>query len=238
MYKIIILILSSNSELYNEFKRLQLLYLNKYNPLIKFFFIEFKDNQEEDVIESSNTLYFKGSESVTPGMIIKTSLAINYLKNKYDYDFIFRTNLSTLINIHSLCEHINTLPKENICSGFIVFGFITGTGIIMSKNVAELIADNYEKFNYTSTCEDVLITNMFNHYNIQYIQPSKYWWGLIVDVNDGEREQWKIYYTENKYKQFDYLNNIMHYRIKNGNRDIDLLYFKELLKKIYNIESE
>jgi hypothetical protein len=79
---------------------------------------------------------------------------------------------------------------------------------------------------------------MFNHYNIQYIQPSKYWWGLIVDVNDGEREQWKIYYTENKYKQFDYLNNIMHFRIKNGNRDIDLLYFKDLLKKIYDIKFE
>jgi hypothetical protein len=235
MYKIIILILSSNGEIYNEFKRLQLLYLNKFNTLIKFFFIEFKDNQKEDVIEINNTLYFKGTESINPGMIIKTSLAINYLKNNYEYDFLFRTNLSTLINIPNLYEYINTLPQYNICSGFIVFGFITGTGIIMPKNVAELIADNYEKFNYMHIHEDVLITNMFNHYNIAYISPSNYEWGLIIDVNDEERYLWKIYYTENIYKKFNYSKNTLHYRIKNLNREIDLEYFKELLQHLYDI---
>jgi hypothetical protein len=236
MYKIIILILSSNSDFYDELKRLQLLYLNKYSPFIKFFFIEFKEGQKEDIIESNNTLYFRGTESITPGMIIKTSLAINYLKNKYDYDFIFRTNLSTLINIHNLYKHINSLPKENICSGFVVNGFITGTGIIMPKNVAELIAANFKKFDYLDFNEDVIISQMFSFFNINYIIPINYIWGLISDINDEDINQWKIYYTENKYKKFDYLDNIMHYRIKNRNRDIDLLYFKDLLKKIYDIQ--
>jgi hypothetical protein len=237
MCKIIILILSSNNELYNEFKRLQLLYLIKFNQLINYFFIEFKD-QNEDIIEIDNTLYVKGIESITPGMIIKTCVAINYLKNKYDYDFIFRTNLSTLINIPKLYQYIYTLPKDNICSGFDVFGFITGTGIIMPKKVAELVADNYKNFNYNSIHEDVLISNIFRFYNITHIPPLNYYWGLIVNTTDSEKPLWKIYNTENVYKEFDYLDNILHYRIKNEDRNIDFLYFKYLLNKLYQIKIE
>jgi hypothetical protein len=189
MYKIIILIVSSNNEIYNEFKRLQSIYLNKYSHLINFFFIEFKEDQEEDVIEINNTLYFKGTESITPGVIIKTTLAINYLKNNYEYDFLFRTNLSTLTNIPNLCKYINTLPKDNIYSGFDIFGFITGTGIIMPKHIAELVADNYKNFNYMYLCEDVLISQILNHYNNTYISPINYEWGLIIDLDDTNPEK-------------------------------------------------
>jgi hypothetical protein len=205
--------------------------------LINFFFIEFKEDQEEDVIEINNTLYFKGTESITPGIIIKTTLAINYLKNNYEYDFLFRTNLSTLININNLCKYINTLPQDNICSGFDVDGFITGTGIIMPKHVAELIADNYINFNYMYMFEDVLISRMFNYYNIAYIVPINYEWGLIHDFDDTNPNKplHKNYNTENKYKPFIFSDNTLHYRIKNGNRYIDFIYFKELIKIIYDV---
>lgn len=239
MHKIIILILSSSGEVYSKFKYLQTQYLSTFTPLIKFYFIEFNDSQTENVIETNDTISFKGSESVTPGMIIKTSLAINYLK-KYDYDFIFRTNLSTVLNVHNLITFINTIDlKQNICSGFPVFGFITGTGIIMNKNVAELVANNFTFFNYLHMCEDVLIFQMFTHYKIPYIQiPNNYKWGMIIDtLNENDKEPHMIHYiTNNKYQKFIFDKNILQYRIKNNDRNIDILYFKDILNQIYNIK--
>lgn len=239
MHKIIILILSSSGEIYSQFKYLQTQYLSIFTPQINFFFIEFNEDQIEDVIEINNTLSFKGSESITPGMIIKTSLAINYLKN-HDYDFIFRTNLSTVINMHNLINFINTFNlNQNICSGFSIFGFITGTGIIMNKNVAEIIANNYTQFNYMGICEDCIISQMLSHYNIPYIQPSNnYKWGMIIDtVNEHDKRNYITFYiTNNKYEQFLFDKNVLHFRIKNSDRNIDILFFKDILEQIYNIK--
>ena len=237
MHKIIILILSSSGDVYSQFKYLQTTYLSIFLPIIKFYFIEFNEQQNEDVIENEHTLSFKGSESITPGMIIKTSLAINYLK-KYDYNFIFRTNLSTVINIYNLLTFINSFqPNIDICSGFPVFGFITGTGIIMTKNVAEIISNNYKNFNYTGICEDCLISQMFSHYNIPYIQPNNYKWGMIIDtVNEQDKRDFMTFYiTNNNYTKFTFDKNILHFRIKNNDRNIDILFFKDIIKEIYNI---
>jgi hypothetical protein len=237
-YKIIILILSSSGEIYSNFKYLQKLYLSKFDDSINYFFIEFNNEQIEDVIEKDHTLTFKGDESITPGMIIKTSLAIKYLK-KYDYQYIFRTNLSTVINIYNLLnliEKYNSL--EDFCSGFYVFNFITGTGIIMNKNVANIIADNYTTFNYNYICEDVLISSMFSFYKIKYIFPNNYTWGMIIDtVIENDKQQYMTYYeTKNIYKKFNFDNNILHFRIKNDDRNIDILFFKDILEQIYKIK--
>ncbi len=241
MHKIIILILSSSGEIYSQFKYLQTQYLSIFTPQIKFFFIEFNEDQIEDVIEINNTLSFKGSESITPGMIIKTSLAINYLK-KYEYDFIFRTNLSTVINMYNLINFINTFNlNENICSGFTVFGFITGTGIIMNKNVAGIIANNYTQFNYMGICEDCIISQILSYYNILYIPPPiDYKWGMIKDtVNEQDkRDYMTIYITNNKYEKHIFDKNILQFRIKNSDRNIDILFFKDIIEQLYNKTSD
>jgi hypothetical protein len=239
MNKIIILILSSPGDIYLKFKELQIQYLSLFIPLIKFYFIEFNELQNEDVIEKNNTLTFKGNECITPGMIIKTSLAINYLK-KYDYDFIFRTNLSTVINIHKLIRFINKHdPNKDMCTGFIVRGFITGTGIIMNKNVANIIANNYHSFNYLELNEDSLISQMFSYFNVEYVQPYECKWGMILEKvnNDDKREYIKYYITNNKYKKFVFDKDILHYRIKNDDRNIDLLFFKDILEQLYGIKN-
>lgn len=237
-YKVIILILSSSGEIYSQLKFLQRLYLSKFQEQINYYFIEFNNNQIEDLIEKDHILSFKGDESITPGMIIKTSLAINYL-NKYSYDFIFRTNLSTFINIYNLLNFINVInPNENICSGFYVFSFITGTGIIMNKYVANLIANNYKSFNYLNMCEDVLISLMFSYYQINYIFPLNYKWGMIIDtvIENDKKPHMTYYETNNIYKKYIFAKDILHFRIKNNDRNIDILYFKDLLEQIYQIK--
>jgi len=241
--KIIILILSSQGEVYDKFKEYQTNYLSKFvdsNKLVNFFFVEFTNNTTNDTnntgsaettIEKGNTIYVKGTESINPGMIIKTAEAIKYINNHYDYDFLFRTNLSTFINVNNLLEFTSKLSKVNTCAGFSFSGFITGTGMIMSKDVSQIVAHSYVNFNYNNIHEDVLISSILGHFKVKYVNPdTDYSWGLIIDNETSDSFPNFIYYiTNGEIKQFDWKCNTLHWRIKNGNdRNIDLEYFKML----------
>ena len=241
--KIIILILSSQGDVYDKFKEYQTNYLNKFvesNKLVNFLFVEFSNDIPDTVIEKGNTLYVKGTESINPGMIIKTSEAIKYINDKYDYDFLFRTNLSTFINVNKLVEFTSKLNKVNTCAGFSFSGFITGTGIIMSRDVSQIVACSYINFNYNNIHEDVLISTILGHFKVRYVNPdTEYSWGLIIDNETTDSFPNFIYYiTNGEIKHFDWQPNTLHWRIKNGNnRDIDLTYFKmleEFAKKLIN----
>jgi len=91
-YDLIILIISSNNDIYNEMKTFSRIYMDLYKNKIKYFFIEFDPNLENDITENSNTLYFKGTESIIPGIYQKTMKALEYINTHYEYDFVMRTN--------------------------------------------------------------------------------------------------------------------------------------------------
>ena len=112
--KAIILIISSNdNKIYEEFKDLHRIYLKNYRYLFKYFFIEFRENQDELVIEEYDHIYVKGKESINPGMILKTCKAIEYINEFHKYEFIVRTNLSTVFHIPNLIEYLDIMyPKD------------------------------------------------------------------------------------------------------------------------------
>jgi hypothetical protein len=245
--KIIILILSSNGSIYKKLKELQTYYLNQFKQ-IEFIFVEFENDitleesfrpekhnfsNEISFNKETHTLTCKGSESITPGMIIKTCKALEYINENYEYDFLFRTNLSTFININKLIDFLNNLPTINVCAGFSFSGFITGTGLIMTKDVTNIVINNYEQFNYTNICEDVLISQILGHYKVKYYNPVtyNYKWGLIIDNETTDSFPNFIYYiTYGQYKDFIFDSNILHWRIKNtSNRELDIQYFNKLI---------
>ena len=59
---ILLIISSSDNKIYDEFRNLQRVYLKNYRPLIKYFFIEFRENQEHLVVEEDDFIYIKGVE--------------------------------------------------------------------------------------------------------------------------------------------------------------------------------
>ena len=141
--KAIILIISSDdNKIYEKFKDLHRIYLKNYRPLFKYFFIEFRENQDELVIEEYDHIYIKGKESINPGMILKTCKAIEHINQFHKYEFIVRTNLSTVFHIPNLIEYLNIIPNTNSCGGFNYRSFITGTGIILSRDVGNQIVEN------------------------------------------------------------------------------------------------
>jgi hypothetical protein len=215
-------------------KNISKLYFNLFEN-IKYFYIEFKDNIDE-TIEVDNHILIKGTESITPGMYIKTMKAMEYINNNYEYDFVVRTNLSTFWNLYNLNNLLN-IPYKNFCSGFAPQGFITGTGIILSEDIVKLLVDNFNKENDNIFVhEDVLISQILSGYSLQILNITNYKWGFLV--NDETPLPSNCYYvnTSTEFDPYIYVpDDILHFRIKNNNRNLDIEYFRLLLKIIYNI---
>jgi hypothetical protein len=221
-YDLIILIISSkNLNVYEEMKTISQKYLILFNNKIKFFYLEYR-NQECDVYEIDNTLYFNGEECIIPSIYNKTIKGLEFI-NKFDYDFVLRTNLSSFLNIYNILNFIKLLPKNNSGGGYLCFNeFITGTGIFMSKDVANILIN---KIDNTQIHDDVLISRVITNNNISLFNIETYNYNI------------EYLCTNNFNENINFNDNILYYRIRNEeNRNIDLQYFNILIKKIYNIE--
>jgi hypothetical protein len=234
---IFLIISSSDHPIYEQFKKLHRVYLKNYKPLIKYFFVEFRE-QEEMVIEDNDFIYVKGEESINPGMILKTGKAIEYINNTYNYEFIVRTNLSTLFHMPNLFEYLHGIPNTNSCGGFNYRSFITGTGVILSRDVANQIVENLFYFDIVKHNEDLIISAILNKLQIPYYNCRIFYkWGLVIEEEPEKYGEYHFIDTSGtEYKDIDFPDNILHFRIKNlTNRNKDIYYFKLLLNKIYNI---
>ena len=86
---------------------------NKYNNFT-YYFYTYNNNINSDYEFKYNMLYLKGIESYNPGITTKTIKAFKIIKEKFDYDYIIRTNISTIINYKKLLKKI---IKKNILYG-------------------------------------------------------------------------------------------------------------------------
>ena len=67
---------------------------------IEYYFYTFKEDIDSDYLDG-NTIYIKGSESYIPGILEKTLKAFDFVKD-YSYDYIVRSNISTIVNFNLL----------------------------------------------------------------------------------------------------------------------------------------
>jgi hypothetical protein len=158
-------------------------YLNylkyKFNPT--YYFVIFKDlGDKEYLVDDKNyMLYINGRETFLPGILDKTIKALDVIHNKLklEYDFIFRTNISTFIHFENTLSYLKNFAeptKEMFYIGPLIrlqwldtacgiidkryWGtkYCSGTCIIMSYALVENIIINREKIHY-NIIDDVSI---------------------------------------------------------------------------------
>lgn len=227
-YKIIFLIISStNDECYINMKKIQQEYLKLFGDKIKYFFIECVPNMVEEIEEIEDHIFVKDTESIIPGIYNKTIKAINHVCQTYHFDFIIRTNLSSFWNLPNILNLLDTKPTTGYAGGYNVQGFITGTGIILSNDIASMLSNNILPIHMH---DDVLISHILSTHNIQLNNITEYKWGFMIpricELADNCR------FTE---IDEDNYNDILYFRLKNENRQTDVNYFNILKKKIYNL---
>lgn len=225
--KILILSIYSDIPLYKQMLELQRSYIHS-NPNVTCYFIQFRA-QSEPIEIVNDFIYIKGIENRMK-ITEKTLSSLKYLLETkgLEFDFIIRTNISTIINFTQLFTYLDSIPKFNVyCTGHLLnlqwidhtsgiydkklYGtlFAAGTSIILSPDVANFMIKNIDKFRH-DIVDDVSIGVFMKNYlsdvltNLQNFIASY----LIIDpkttINDSINYVFirnRINNNENKRKQ-------------------------------------
>ena len=207
--KVLMLIISSNTDpIYNLHKDLWRSYM-KLNEQIECYFIQYRDGPQE-LIE--DTLWLSGKESFET-IIHKTIDSLEYFLNLKEYDFIVRTNLSSVWNFEVLLTYLKTLPTNGVYSGIIGkycdITYVSGSGFIMTPDVCNLLIKNKDEVFSVKIIDDVDI-------------------GLILLKNNVKITAGK------RLDGTHYSNEHYHYRCKQrGNPIQEVSSMKKLIRDIY-----
>jgi len=197
--KIIILVIATdNPEHYVDMQEIWRTYGNSH-PNIKTYFVKAEPGLLNDVVidESRMTIWVKGFENLRPGILQKTVKAIKYIDDNFEYDYIVRTNLSTVYNLNKLYNYIveyepqfiaGQLMLKETCESSIKYHFVngknynnvgnfpttdkmmyyvSGSGFILSKIGCKLILLSDNKMDYKEP-DDLAISKLFEKFNINY----------------------------------------------------------------------
>ena len=109
------------------------------------------DGPLSDIVELDHeamTIFVKGDETYIPGILNKTIEAIRAI-GLSNYDFIWRTNLSSVLDFAGLAKYIDSLYVSSMFyggfTGLSVDGttsFASGAGFLMSRDVAIYLVSN------------------------------------------------------------------------------------------------
>jgi hypothetical protein len=127
--------------------------------------------------DSSNNLYCDSLEGWNE-LLPNTLSAMKYLRENIDFDFLIRTNQSTYWNLNNLNNLISNLPLNEVYSGYLEkreypeVDFISGSGIIFSKDVIDLLITNHNNLE-SEFIDDVSIGRFLNRLNIKPVHLSR-----------------------------------------------------------------
>lgn len=216
--KIIILIISSNNiEYYKDMRKIWKKYMNKH-PNITSFFIENDNSIDKSVIldKEKNTIYCKGEESYIPGILNKTLKSIEYCIKKYDIDYIYRTNLSSVIDLKKLYSYIQNNDIDY--AGHDYLKFISGSGIILSKKACKILLEDKSLINNDGPDDYAIGIKMSNEVEKKHIE----FYG-VSGLDD------KIINNDDEFKKIN--PNIFQYRCRFANEHDNT---PQVMEKIYN----
>lgn len=163
--KLLNLVLYSNSSVEHQegYEQMQEILNNYYSSFknVDTIFYKYSEDLSSEYIMEGNIFKIKGTESLVPGVLEKTLITFEYIINNYDidkYDYIIRSNISSIINFDKLIEELHENPIKfyggahimdlNWCGGGITdstwFGtlFVSGTSIILTKDCIRYIIAN------------------------------------------------------------------------------------------------
>ncbi len=226
---IILIIASDDKPEYVLMQKLWKSYMNTH-PNIKSFFIKMKPDLNTNIIldEDNNTIWSKGKESLIPGVLDKTIKSIKYLlenRQVFNFDFIFRTNLSSVVNLNLLYEmvlknYIN-IDYAGLIGCYRNINFASGAGFLMSVKICDLLVSKQSYLNY-KIIDDVSIGELL---------------GIKNKIKICPLTRFDAYNYELEYINLNNIRNYYHFRCKSDLSHCNTIKFMEkIIDLIYNIK--
>ena len=146
----------------------------------------------------------------------KTLKMYEYVLGNYDFDYIYRTNSSSYINIPSLKKYLEDKNTSNFYNGiignFYGINFASGSGYCLSRDLVEYVINHKNEWDHT-LIDDVSLGKLLTSKGIS-ITPAK-----RFDVTNT------LHINLNHY----------HYRVKNNNnRSVDIDRMNKIHKLLGN----
>lgn len=122
-----------------------------------------------DVHRDGSNLYVHGNEHLY-NIGYKTLNAFKYALSNCEFDYIYRTNLSSYIHQAGLYDYVNTLPDSNIYQGVVGYyngiEFASGSGYLISKDLVKYVTDNEMHWDHINLIDDVAIASVLRGNNV------------------------------------------------------------------------
>lgn len=178
---LILIVASDDYPIFKEHQKLWRRYMNSDPEHIKVYFIKANPNLLSKVEIVDDVIWCQTPDGYCEqncGIIMKTLYALEHALSDdgYHFDYVLRTNLSTLCVFPRFLEYLKTLPTTGCYAGNTqIYGgghFASGTGMIFSRDIVKLLV--YQKNNIleslTLPCfEDVEIANFLRNHKIPLI---------------------------------------------------------------------
>ena len=230
--KILNLVLySDNYEIYVQMYEALSGYYKGFSDVSTYFY-KYDENISGNIEITGDIINIKGRESYTPGILNKTIDAFMLFKNNGEYekyDYIIRSNISSIVNFRLLSEQLELNPVEyygstnigNIEIDNTNIPFASGTNIIMSKKGYMTLVDNINLLN-RAYIDDISIAVFFHKLNIK-----------ITNVGKAGECGFAFVPMINNNLEYEKLvsHNYLVYRNKSeNNRQYDVINMKNIIK--------
>lgn len=174
---IVNLVLYSKSDEYDEMYKITRKYYSRFSN-VKTIYYRFNPDIHSEYELIDDVLNIKGKETYVPGILDKTVKAFEYANKNFTFDYLVRSNISTIIEFDLLCEELQKTPIQygagtkmvlnwlDTPSGIVdktYFGTVygSGTSIILSKNTLANFLGN-KTFLHYNLIDDVAIGVLFD----------------------------------------------------------------------------
>uniref|UniRef100_A0A6C0ASW4 Uncharacterized protein n=1 Tax=viral metagenome TaxID=1070528 RepID=A0A6C0ASW4_9ZZZZ len=221
-YKLIILVIASHSQHYDEFTEQWSRYMNQF-PDVRSFFLYSDPTIDSDVLVEDNKITYKYTEWFEPGILYKTIAGMHVCSHLFTFDHMLRTNLSSFIHIPRLLTFLEAASKSNyVAAKQDEFRegvwFLSGAGFIVSRDVVtdllnEVFVKNSINEEIKYAPDDVAITKLIklSRTNVIFERLQRYDCTELTDFTEIDPS---VFHIRNKTEW------------KYGNRDIDIQNMK------------
>ena len=225
-----LILASDNVQHYIDSQNLFKKYMNNH-PNIKSLFCKCNPNLEQDFIfdQDNNTLYVKYQESYIPGILYKTIKSFDYICKNFEFDYIFKTNMSSVIDLDKMYTYIS---NNKLQYGDELIETLSDSGVLENANGIKFSSE-YGFFISKNTCI-LLMNNEIIPYNSIDDAAIEYTINKLVEITEIPLTDIILNNPEllKPYNEFD--KNIFHFRCRQETNDSETVVAQKIiLNKIY-----
>lgn len=216
--KILMLVIAC--ETHPLFKQLKVEWRKNTHPSVKTIFIQYSLNVNEIILVDDDTLFLPGTESFE-GITRKTVESLEYFLQSTNFTHVIRSNLSSVWHYPRLISYLKTREMTGLFTGVMGMDnsryFVSGAGMYMSRDVAELLVRNKEKVYTYLFQDDLAISYALDDLGVKMTSSSN-----RFDLVTPEL------FETNKYS---IPRNIHHFRLKQTtDRSVEPKFMRELIE--------